>query len=121
MTVTNRERLEEVVNYIVIGEKKTNPDPVVTVMDKIVSDTKGKAEVTKKFMQNWDRIEHIKRDVTNEVTEKVTLEMKKQAAKDIINYGRSLGDTDENIRNHIKDKYQLDDENINELFKEVSA
>ena len=112
-----RERLEEVVNYIVTGEKKTNPDPVVTVMDKIVSDTKGRAEVTKKFMQNWDRIEHIKRDVANEVKK----EVKKEDAKEFIDYGRSLGDTDENIRNRLKEKYKLDDETIDSLFQEVSA
>ncbi len=116
-TSAYRERVEEVVNYIVTGEKKENPDPVVTTMDKIVSDTKGKTEVTKKFMQNWDRIEHIKRDITKEVTEKVT----KEAVLGFIEYGRALNDTDENIRSLIKAKFKLDDETIDELFSEASV
>ena len=120
-TSAYRERVEEVVNYIVTGEKKENPDPVVTTMDKIVSDTKGKTEVTKKFMQNWDRIEHIKRDITKEVTEKVTKEVTKEAVLGFIEYGRALNDTDENIRSLIKAKFKLDDETIDELFSEASV
>ena len=112
-TSAYRERVEEVVNYIVTGEKKENPDPVVTTMDKIVSDTKGKTEVTKKFMQNWDRIEHIKRDIAKEVT--------KEAVLGFIEYGRALNDTDENIRSLIKAKFKLDDETIDELFSEASV
>lgn len=34
--------------------------------------TKEKAEVTERFMQRWDEIEHIKRDEREETTKEVT-------------------------------------------------
>ena len=60
------EKLQELIIYIVTGEKSENPSPVVTQLDEIVSGTKEKAEVTKKYMQAWDREEHIRRDALNE-------------------------------------------------------
>ncbi len=60
-----------------------NPCDVVTKMEKVVSETKKRAEVTERYMQRWDEIEHIKRDgregtrkiVTEEVTKEVTKEV----------------------------------------------
>ena len=40
---------------------------VVTKMEKVVSETKRRAEVTERYMQKWDEIEHIKRDGREEV------------------------------------------------------
>lgn len=111
--------------YIVTGEKRQEPSLVVTQMDEIVSETKKKAEVTKKYMQKWDEIEHIKRDTTKEVTEKVTKQVthqvERKAAKELINYGRSLGDSDENIKKRIADRYGFDDDMITKLFDEVDS
>lgn len=107
------ERLQEVLKYIVTGEKRQKPSLVVTQMDEIVSETKKKAEVTKKYMQKWDEIEHIKRDTTKQV--------RRSDAKELIFYGRSLGDSDENIKKRIADRYDFDDATIKELFDEVAS
>lgn len=72
------ERLQEVLEYILTGKKRRDPSPVIDSMDRIVSDTKDRAEVTKNYMQRWDEIEHIKRDVKREVTEAVTKEVTKK-------------------------------------------
>ncbi|MBQ3797440.1 MAG: hypothetical protein II842_14405 [Butyrivibrio sp.] len=70
------ERLQEMLEYIVTGQVKANPCEIVTKMEEVVSETKKKAEVTERYMQRWDEIEHIKRDVREEtrkiVTEEVT-------------------------------------------------
>lgn len=77
------ERLQEVLEYILTGKKRRNPSPVIDSMDRIVSDTKDRAEVTKNYMQRWDEIEHIKRDVKREVTEAVTKEVTKEVTKKV--------------------------------------
>ena len=77
------ERLQEVLEYILTGKKRRDPSPVIDSMDKIVSDTKDRAEVTKNYMQRWDEIEHIKRDVKREVTEAVTKEVTENVTKEV--------------------------------------
>ena len=66
------ERLQEMLQYIVAGKVRSNPSVVVTQLERVVSKTKEKAEVTERFMQRWDEIEHIKRDVREETTKEVT-------------------------------------------------
>ncbi len=53
--------------YIVTGQVRTDSCDIVTKMEKVVSETKRRAEVTERYMQKWDEIEHIKRDGREEV------------------------------------------------------
>ena len=101
-------------------------------MNDIVTETKERAEVTERYMQKWDELEHIKRDlrsamaddvrrevieeVRQEVTEEVTAKAYKKSAKELIDYGRLLGDSEENIRKRIVEKYDFDDKTIEELL-----
>ncbi|WP_022777968.1 hypothetical protein [Butyrivibrio sp. AE3009] len=126
------ERLQEVLEYIVDGAVRENPSRIVTQMNDIVTETKERAEVTERYMQKWDELEHIKRDlrsamaddvrrevieeVRQEVTEEVTAKAYKKSAKELIDYGRLLGDSEENIRKRIVEKYDFDDKTIEELL-----
>ena len=96
------ERLQEVLEYIVDGAVRENPSRIVTQMNDIVTETKERAEV----------IEEVRQEVTEEVTAKAY----KKSAKELIDYGRLLGDSEENIRKRIVEKYDFDDKTIEELL-----
>ena len=53
------------------------------------------------------------------VLDEVEAKKEREDVKDLIDYGRSLGDTDENIRKRIRKKHSLDEATIDKLFKEV--
>ena len=57
--------------------------------------------------------------VLDEVVAKGIQKTEREAVKELIDYGRSLGDTDENIRKRIKTKYAFDEATLDRLFKEV--
>lgn len=48
-------RLMEVLKYIVSGEKISESNPEVNDLETVVSKIKKRPEVTKKYMQQWDR------------------------------------------------------------------
>ena len=55
LTPTHGKRLMEVLKYIVSGEKPSVSNPEVDNLETVVSKIKTRAEVTKKYMQQWDR------------------------------------------------------------------
>ena len=50
-----KKRLMEVLKYIVSGEKLNTSNPEVNDLETVVSKIKKRPEVTKKYMQQWDR------------------------------------------------------------------
>ena len=126
-------RLMEVLKYIVSGEKPGIVNPEVNNLEKIVSKIKRRTEVTKKYMQQWDRErilinetrEEVTKEVTAEVTQKVTKEVtaevtKQVTQKDALNviiFGRENGVPDEKIRQNLDERFGLTSDEIDELFE----
>lgn len=63
--------------YIVDGEKKDMPSAPIAEMDYLVSQVKDRAEVTKNYMKKWDYELHLRRDITDEVTDRINMLNKK--------------------------------------------
>ena len=55
MSPSHGKHLMEVLKYIVSGEKPNEPNPEVNNLETVVSKIKKRSEVTKKYMQQWDR------------------------------------------------------------------
>lgn len=101
----------ELLKYIISGEKPTSHNEDIEVIDKIVSQVKQKSEVTKSFMQQWDREEHIRRD-----TETAT---KENDAKIHIRLSRKHNISDEDIRTELRDEFGLSEDTIKGLFEQT--
>ncbi len=55
LSPSHGKRLMEVLKYIVSGEKISSSNPEVNNLERVVSKIKKRQEVTKKYMQQWDR------------------------------------------------------------------
>ena len=55
LSPSHGKHLMEVLKYIVSGEKPSEPNPEVNNLETVVSKIKKRSEVTKKYMQQWDR------------------------------------------------------------------
>ncbi|MCR5156091.1 MAG: hypothetical protein K6C96_05385 [Butyrivibrio sp.] len=55
LSPSHGKRLMEMLKYIVSGEKISSSNPEVNNLETIVSKIKKRPEVTKKYMQQWDR------------------------------------------------------------------
>lgn len=55
LSPSHGKHLMEVLKYIVSGEKPNEPNPEVNNLETVVSKIKKRSEVTKKYMQQWDR------------------------------------------------------------------
>ena len=106
-------RLMEVLKYIVSGEIPDTMNPEVNNLETIVSKIKKRPEVTKKYMQQWDR----ERILVNETREAVT----KQNAFSEIKFGRENGEPDVKIRKRLEKVFKLTPDVIDELFEKVDA
>ncbi|SEG19825.1 hypothetical protein SAMN02910276_02128 [Butyrivibrio sp. Su6] len=99
----------EVLKYIVSGEKPSSENQQVNDLEKVVSKIKKRPEVTKKYMQQWDRERHL------------VMDTKKDDALEIIRFGREDGTPDEKTRKRLETKFKLNSSTIDELFAQVDA
>ncbi len=109
LDASHGKKLMEVLKYIVSGEKVSSENKQVNDLEKVVSKIKKRPEVTKKYMQQWDRERHL------------VMDTKKEDALEVIRFGREDGVSDEKIRNRLETKFELDSNTINELFAKVDA
>ncbi|SCY47180.1 hypothetical protein [Butyrivibrio sp. INlla14] len=124
---THGKRLMEVLKYIVSGEVPGSFSPEVHSLETVVSKIKRRPEVTKRYMQQWDRerilIQETRKEVTEEVTKKVTKEVTeevtKEAALEVIRFGREDGVSDEKIRKRLETRFNLATDVIDELFQQA--
>ena len=113
--------LAEVLKYIVSGEKPSTPNTDINTLDTIVSKIKHRAEVTTKYMQQWDRERIMKREWTDEVTKIVSASTKEADALKTIRYGREDGVPDSKIRLRLERDYDLTASVIDSLFDKVNS
>ena len=97
----------EVLKYIVSGEVPGSFSPEVHSLETVVSKIKRRPEVTKRYMQQWDR-ERL-----------LILDTKKEAALEVIRFGREDGVPDEKIRRRLETRFNLATDVIDELFQQA--
>ena len=109
LDASHGKRLMEVLKYIVSGEKISSENQQVNDLEKVVSKIKKRPEVTKKYMQQWDRERHL------------VMDTKKEDAIEMIHFGREEGISDTKIRKRLETKFKLNSSTIDELFTQVDA
>ncbi len=114
-------KLKEMLKYIVTGNKPTAPNTDIDAIENIVIKVKNRKEVISKYMQQWDREMSLKRDITREVTGKVTREVKEDDALKLIRFSRKHHIPDEEIRESLTNDYNLSVSEINEIFAKADA
>ena len=72
-----------------------------------------------RFVESYEEVKGKEQVNMCTVLDEVEAKKEREDVKDLIDYGRSLGDTDENIRKRIRKKHSLDEATIDKLFKEV--
>ena len=113
LDASHGKKLMEVLKYIVSGEKVSTENKQVNDLEKVVSKIKKRPEVTKKYMQQWDRERHLVLDAK--------LDTKKEDALNTIRYDRGEGVSDEKIRKRLDSIFKLSPSTIDELFAQVDA
>ena len=109
----------EVLKYIVSGEVPGSFSPEVHSLETVVSKIKRRPEVTKRYMQQWDRERILNQETRKEVIEEVTKEVTKEVALEVIRFGREDGVSDEKIRKRLETRFNLATDVIDELFQQV--
>ena len=108
-TPEHSKKLQEMLKYIVSGQKPSAPNTDIDAIEDIVAKIKNRKEVIDEYMRQWDRELSIKREVREE------------AALNTIRFGREDGLTDEKIRNRLSKTYKFTDQIISDLFAKVDA
>ena len=101
--------LQEMLKYIVSGEKPAVTNSDIEEIDTIVTKVKGRKEVTIAYMRQWDRELSIKREIRQE------------DALEIIRFGREDGISDDKTRARLKKSFGYNNKTIDELFSIVDA
>lgn len=109
LDASHGKRLMEVLKYIVSGEKISSENQQVNDLEKVVSKIKKRPEVTKKYMQQWDRERHL------------VMDAKKEDAIEHIRFCRKLGASDTEIKENLENNFKLSTNTIDELFAQVDA
>ena len=117
ISVAHGKRLQEMLKYILAGEKTNPSNSEVNNLDTVVSKIKKRPEVTKKYMQQWDR----ERILIRETREETKEETQKEDALEIILFGREYGVSDEKIRKRLNTRLKLERSVIDELFKQADS
>ncbi len=81
LSPSHGKRLMEVLKYIVSGEKTSALNPEVNNLEAVVSKIKNRPEVTKKYMQQWDRERILIQEAKDEGTE-IGTEIGKEIGKE---------------------------------------
>jgi hypothetical protein len=108
----NGKKLQEMLHYILTGEKPEDLNQDINDIDKVVTKIKKRGEVTTKYMKQWEREQAIAYEVAKETKVEDALEM--------IRFARDKNISDEETRTRIR-RIGLDDTTIDELFIKISA
>ena len=108
--------VEELVKFIVTGEITETPESYISELKSIVDSVKKDAEVTKTFMQRWDREMRHDRELTEQVTLQVTEQVRREEITNRIKAYRKHGITDEDIYRDLIEEGNLKPEVIKELM-----
>ena len=111
LDASHGKKLMEALKYIVSGEKTSSENQQVNDLEKVVSKIKKRPEVTKKYMQQWDRERHLVMDAK--------LEAKQEAAISTITFNRKHGISDIETKAYIIDELGLSESCVDELFAQV--
>ncbi len=95
--------------YIVTGEKPEEANQDIEEIDSIVTKVKGRKEVTKAYMKQWDRELSIKR------------ETKQEDALENIRFDRENNIPIEVTRKRLRKSYGYNDATIDELLAKVDV
>ena len=118
-------KLTEMLKYILSGEKPSSPNMDIETIDDIVTQVKKKPEVTINYMKQWDREEHLRRDIRQEVLQEVRQEVRQETKSEaglvLIHFGRSHNISDDETRLQLQEELQLPPDTINDLFKKADA
>lgn len=109
---THSKKLQEMLHYILTGEKPNSSNPDIDDIDMIVAKVKQRGEVTTEYMRQWERENLIAKDAK--------IEAKKEDALEMIRLGRKGNLPDETIVDSIR-SIGLNDDIIDELFKKIDA
>ena len=109
LDASHGKKLMEVLKYIVSGEKISSENQQVNDLEKVVSKIKKRPEVTKKYMQQWDRERHL------------VMDAKKEDAIEHIRFCRKLGASDTEIKENLETNFKFSTSTIDELFAQVDA
>ncbi len=102
-------RLQEMLKYIVTGEKPAEGNKDIEEIDSIVTKVKGRKEVTKAYMKQWDRELSIKR------------ETKQEDALEDIRFDRENDIPIEVTRKRLRKSFGYNDATIDELLAKIDA
>ena len=102
-------KLQEMLKYIVSGQKPSAPNTDIDAIEDIVAKIKNRKEVIDEYMRQWDRELSIKR------------ETKEEDALSTIRLGFETGMDNEILRNHLKKEYSFTDDKINDLITKIKA
>ncbi len=108
-TTEHSKKLQEMLKYIVSGQKPSAPNTDIDAIEDIVAKIKNRKEVIDEYMRQWDRELSIKR------------ETKEEYALNTIRFGHEDGLSDEVIRKRLKTAYKYTDQTINDLFAKIDA
>ena len=111
------QKLQEMLKYIVSGQKPSAPNTDIDAIEDIVAKIKNRKEVIDEYMRQWDRELSIKR----EVREETTREVKEEDALEMIRFCKEEGISDDKIRNRLNIKFELSPQTINDLFAKIEA
>ncbi|WP_029320369.1 hypothetical protein [Butyrivibrio sp. AE3004] len=105
--------VSELIKYIVDGKLSSDSDSDLARLDEIVNSVKKKSEVTRAYMQEWDR----QRIHDKELTEQVTAQVTEDAAIKCIRRLHILGVPESSIRESISEDYGYSSEQIEILME----
>ncbi len=107
ITEEHSKRLQEMLKYIVSGQKPASANEDIDAVEKVVTKVKGRKGVTIDYMKQWDLLLSIKRETRQETREEDALEA--------IRFDREEGIQEETTRKRLK-RMGYDEASINELF-----
>ena len=117
---TYGKNVSELLQFIVTGTKSDFPSESIKMLDQIVSKVKSRAEVTKRFMKQWDREYHIAMDARAEGAAQATAATEAKDAIILIRLFREKNISDTEIRQDIIKNFGFDNNTIDSLFEQAS-
>jgi hypothetical protein len=109
-------KLQEMLHYILTGEKPEAQNQDINDVDKVVTKVKRRGEVTTKYMRQWEREQAIAKEARIEATN----ETKSMDALEMIRFDIDEGIPHEKTKLRLK-RIGLDDSTIDKLFEQVAT
>jgi predicted transposase/invertase (TIGR01784 family) len=113
--------LQEMLKYIVSGEKPVSTNTDIEEIDTIVTKVKDRKEVTIAYMRQWDRELSIRRETREETRIETRKETKQEDALEAIRFDQKKDIPIEITRERLQESFGYDDDTINELIAQVAT